>query len=148
MKESKNGCMVLTSSRKRKVRQFHVVVVQQRQEKSVMHLQSRCFANFTLLLFCRSCYCPYIYVWIHGHRSKKNLEFEADPASKNVALKSRKCKSPCNNFYCNSIGNRKIRTRWNPTSRSVTNVLTVVGKRTVVTFVFSLSMFFARWPAV
>ena len=56
-----------------------------RKKKSV---QSRCFANLTLLLFCRSC-CSYMYVWIHGHRDKKSFEFEADPASNNLALKSR-----------------------------------------------------------
>ena len=36
---------------------FHVVVVQRRQrnvQKSVMHVQSCCFANLNLLLFCRS----------------------------------------------------------------------------------------------
>ena len=41
---------------KREIRYFHVVVVQRRQrneQKSVMHVQSCCFANFNLLLFCR-----------------------------------------------------------------------------------------------
>ena len=46
-KEKGSRCLVLTSSTKREIRYFHVVVVQWRQrnvEKSVMHVQSRCFA--------------------------------------------------------------------------------------------------------
>ena len=42
---------------KREIRQFHVVVLQRRQrnvQKSVMHVQSCCFACLNLLLFCRS----------------------------------------------------------------------------------------------
>ena len=42
-------------STKRDIRQFHVVVVQRRQrnvQKSVMHVQSCCFACLNLLLFC------------------------------------------------------------------------------------------------
>ena len=42
------------SSTKREIRQFHVVVVQQRQrsvQKIVMYAQSFCFANLKLLLF-------------------------------------------------------------------------------------------------
>ena len=45
------------SSTKREFRHFHVVVVQRRQRnvsKSVMHVQSCCFTNLNLLLFCRS----------------------------------------------------------------------------------------------
>ena len=45
------------SSTKREFRHFHVVVVQRRQRnvsKSVMHVQSCCFPNLNLLLFCRS----------------------------------------------------------------------------------------------
>ena len=41
---------------KREIRYFNVVVVQQRQSKprkSVMYLQSCCFAYLNLLLFCR-----------------------------------------------------------------------------------------------
>ena len=44
-------------STKREIRQFHVVVVQRRQrnvQKSVMHVQSCCFACLNLLLFCRT----------------------------------------------------------------------------------------------
>ena len=41
-----------------RLKKFHVVVVQQRQkqivQKSVMHVQSRCFAKLDLLLICRS----------------------------------------------------------------------------------------------
>ena len=45
------------SSTEREIRHFHVVVVQRRLrnvQKSVMHVQSCCFANINLLLFCRS----------------------------------------------------------------------------------------------
>ena len=45
------------SSTKREFSHFHVVVVQRRQRnvsKSVMHVQSCCFANLNLLLFCPS----------------------------------------------------------------------------------------------
>ena len=44
------------SSTKREIRHFHVVVVQRRLrnvQKSVMHVQSCCFANLNLFLFCR-----------------------------------------------------------------------------------------------
>ena len=44
-------------STKREIRHFNVVVVKQRQrnvQKSVMHVQSCCFANLILLLLCRS----------------------------------------------------------------------------------------------
>ena len=43
-----------TSSTKREIRHFHVVVVQRRQrnvQTSVMHVKSCCFANLNLLLF-------------------------------------------------------------------------------------------------
>ena len=45
--------MVLSST-KREIRHFHVLVVQRQQrnvQKSVMHVQSCCFANLNLLLF-------------------------------------------------------------------------------------------------
>ena len=45
------------ASRKREIRKFHFVVVQRRQrivQKSVMHLQSCCFAYLNLFLVCRS----------------------------------------------------------------------------------------------
>ena len=47
------------SSTKREISHFHVVVVQRRLrnvQKSVMHVQSCCFANLSLLVFYRSCY--------------------------------------------------------------------------------------------
>ena len=50
-KEEENCCLVFTSSIKRESRRFHVVVVQQRQRnvpKSVMYVQSCCFANLNL----------------------------------------------------------------------------------------------------
>ena len=56
-KEKENRCHVLTSSIKREMRKSHVVVVQRRprnEQKSVMHVQSCCFANLNLLLFCCS----------------------------------------------------------------------------------------------
>ena len=49
--------LVFTTSTKREIRHFHVVVVQWREryvQKSVMHVQSCCFANLSQLLFCRS----------------------------------------------------------------------------------------------
>ena len=45
---------MLTSSIKREIRKFRVVVVQRQQrnvQKSVMHVQCFCFANLNLLLF-------------------------------------------------------------------------------------------------
>ena len=48
---------MFTSSVRREIGQFQVVVVQRRQgnvQKRVMHVQSCCFANLNLLLFCRS----------------------------------------------------------------------------------------------
>ena len=57
-KEKESCRLLFPSSTKREIRQFHVVVVQQRQrnvQKSVMHVQSCCFAYLNVLLFCRSC---------------------------------------------------------------------------------------------
>ena len=48
---------LFTSSIKREIRHFHVVVVQKRErnvQKSVMHLRSCCFANQTNCFFWRS----------------------------------------------------------------------------------------------
>ena len=56
-KEKESCCLVFPSSTKREIRHFHVVVVQRRLrnvQKSVMHVQSCCFANLNLLLFCCS----------------------------------------------------------------------------------------------
>ena len=53
----KSFCLVFPSSTKREFRHLHVMAVQRRQrnvQKSVMHVQSCCFANLNLLLFCRS----------------------------------------------------------------------------------------------
>ena len=53
-KENGSRCLAFTSSTKREIRHFHVVVVQRRQrnvQKSVMHVQSCCFTNLNLLLF-------------------------------------------------------------------------------------------------
>ena len=61
-KENERRCLVFASSTKCEIRHFHVVVkvVQRRQRKepkSVMHVQSCCFANLNLLLFGSSRYC-------------------------------------------------------------------------------------------
>ena len=56
-KGKETRCLVFTPSTKRETRHFHVVVGQRRQRNvqiSVMHVQSCCFANINLLLFCRS----------------------------------------------------------------------------------------------
>ena len=50
-------CLVFTSSTKREMRHFHVVVVpwwQRNVQKSMMHVQICCFVYLNLLLFCRS----------------------------------------------------------------------------------------------
>ena len=57
--ERETFCVVFTYSIKqaREISNFHVAVVQRRQrnvEKSLMHVQSCCFANIYLLLFCCS----------------------------------------------------------------------------------------------
>ena len=55
--EKESFCVVFLSSTKREIRHYHVVVVQRRLknvQKSVMHVQSCCFANLNLLLFFRS----------------------------------------------------------------------------------------------
>ena len=57
-KEQGNCCLMLTFSIEREIRKFHVVFVLWRQrnvQKSTVHVQSCCFANLNLLLFCRSC---------------------------------------------------------------------------------------------
>ena len=59
-KEKESCCLVFPSSTKREISHFHVVVVQGRLrnvQKRLMHVQSPCFANINLLLFCRS-RCP------------------------------------------------------------------------------------------
>ena len=56
-RKKENRCLAFTFYVKREIRKFHVVVMQRRQrnvQKSVMHVQSCCFANLNLLLFCRS----------------------------------------------------------------------------------------------
>ena len=59
-KEKESCCLAFTSSTKHEIiRWFHVEVVQQQQRnvlKSMMHVQSCCFANLNLLLFSHS-YC-------------------------------------------------------------------------------------------
>ena len=60
-KENKSRCLAFTSSTKREIRHFHVVVVQRRLrkvKKIVMHRQRCCFAKLNQLLFCYSrCRC-------------------------------------------------------------------------------------------
>ena len=58
-KKKESCCLGFPSSTKREIRHFHVVVVKRRLRnvqkiKSVMHVQSCCFANINLLLLCRS----------------------------------------------------------------------------------------------
>ena len=56
-KEKESCCLLVPSSTKREIRHFHVVVVQRRKrnvQRSVMHVQSCCFACLNLLLFGRS----------------------------------------------------------------------------------------------
>ena len=53
-KEKESRSLVFTSSTKREIGQFHVVVVQRRQgkvQKSVMHVQSCYFAHLNLFFF-------------------------------------------------------------------------------------------------
>ena len=53
-KEKESCCLVFPSSTKREIRHFDVVVVQQRRrnvQKSVMYVQSCCFANKSYRLF-------------------------------------------------------------------------------------------------
>ena len=53
-KEKESCCLVFPSSTKREIRHFHVVVVQRRLrnvQKSVMQVQSCCFANLNPLFF-------------------------------------------------------------------------------------------------
>ena len=55
-KEKESCCLLVPSSARREIRQFHVVVVQPQKrnvQKSVVHVQSCCFACQNLLLFCR-----------------------------------------------------------------------------------------------
>ena len=52
--EKESCCLVWPSSTKREIMQFHVVVVQRRLrnvQKSVMHVQSCCFAYLNFLGF-------------------------------------------------------------------------------------------------
>ena len=60
-KEKESCCLVFLSLTKREIRHFHAVVVQWQQrnvQKSMMHVQSCCFATINLLLFCHSsCRC-------------------------------------------------------------------------------------------
>ena len=56
-KEKESCCLVFPFSTKREIRHVHLEVVQRRPrnvQKSVMHVQSCCFANINLLHFCRS----------------------------------------------------------------------------------------------
>ena len=60
--EKQKFCAVFTNSieRVREIRKFHVAIVQRaltNVQKSVMHVQSCCFASMNLLVFCRSRCC-------------------------------------------------------------------------------------------
>ena len=64
-KEKESCCLAFPSLTKREIiiiiiRHFHTVVLQWQQrnvQKSMMHMQSCCFATINLLLFCHSSYC-------------------------------------------------------------------------------------------
>ena len=59
-KEKESRCLVVHVHYKTWNKAFSRWVVQRRQKnvrKSVMHVQSCCFVNLNLLLFCRSCCC-------------------------------------------------------------------------------------------
>ena len=62
-KGKESWCLVFPSLTNREIGHFHVVVVQWQQrnvQKSVMHIQSSCFANLNQFLFCHFC-------WRHHH---------------------------------------------------------------------------------
>ena len=73
-KEKESCCLVFPSSTKHEFRHFHVVVVQWRQrnvQKSMMHMQSCCFANLKTLFFScsrclshRHCLSSLLFYWI------------------------------------------------------------------------------------
>ena len=59
LEKEKAPFCVLFIKRAHEIRKFHVAVVQPRLrnvQKSVMHVQSCCFANKHIALFCRSLY--------------------------------------------------------------------------------------------
>ena len=66
-KEKQSRCLVFSFSTKCEIRHFQVVVMYWRQrnvQKSVMHVQSCCFANNFLWTYCFFCHC----LWRHrGH---------------------------------------------------------------------------------
>ena len=56
-KRERKSSASFTSSTKRKIRHFHVVIVQRQQrnaKKRVMYVQSCCFVDLNILSFCRS----------------------------------------------------------------------------------------------
>ena len=68
-KEKESCCLVFPSATIHEFMHFHIVVVQRRQrnvQTLMMHMQSCCFANLNLLLFCSS-YCR------HCHHSLSSL---------------------------------------------------------------------------
>ena len=53
------------------------------KKKSEMHVQNRCFANLTLLLFCWSFLLSlYMHVWIHGHRTNHSSRLKKSEMTK------------------------------------------------------------------
>ena len=99
---------MFTSWTKCEIRQFHVAVVQRRQrnvQKSVMQVQSCCFANLNLrVLGCRSrcrrrrrCLSFLIVV-------KKEREGEIrDPSSRLHPVESGSINNVCSEFYSNGV---------------------------------------------
>ena len=69
-KEKQSGCLWFTSSTMGEDRQWR----QRNVQKSVMHVQSCCFANLNLLLFCRS-------GWRHRRRCLSSLWGDGTPGN-------------------------------------------------------------------
>ena len=76
-KEKESCCLVFPSSTNREIGHFHVLVVQWRQrnvQKSLMHVQTCCFANLNLMFFCRS-------RWPHRRRCFSSLMIDRNPSA-------------------------------------------------------------------
>ena len=109
----------MTSSSKREIRHFHVVVVQRRKEiykKSFMHVQSCCFVNLIVLLFCRSCCCCR-----RHHRCLSSLSLARRPLNMTGKWSRVLCKLSCVRAY-------ETWKRWQWIMRTVTCEHNVWGK--------------------
>ena len=86
-KEKESCCLVFQSSTNREIRHFHVLVLQWRQrneQKSLMGVQSCCFANLNLLFFCRS-------RWPRRSRCLSSLMIDSNPSACSCAWILRLC---------------------------------------------------------